>query len=515
MERGFQALLLGGESSDDDYSPPAFTGTTSGDACISALYSSAMNAQKSKSFLSDEKYLLQSLEYGYGAVPAAPSVDPVACGYESYDVVGDWKLKSVGYADEKLKVPTYETVDYESVSDVTEPPFDFLSKSSGSVSREFDSRFSQLPGMNSQTSSFLSLSDEMYLLQSLEKYGYGTLPVAYGYDVVEDSKLKYVDYADDKLKMPKYETVDYESVSDVVSAEPQFDFISKSSGSVSREFDSRFSQLPAIKAQTSSFLSISDENYLLQSLECGYGALPVAPSVDKSVEYVDVKLKVPKYEPVDYESFGELVSTEPPFDFISKTSGSNSGVFDSRFGKLPSLLSLEPVHDSFGLTESPKKRVRSLSPATSNNSYFTGSIPQEIELMKARKRRQTISEKTSCLQKLLPWDKKMDRATMLEEAYKYVKFLQAQVSVLQSMPVDSSFSTRNPAGNGAVNVFGGLGRLNRQQLLQVMVNSPGVQTTLYSKGLCVYSVEQLVTMKKVAERKALYQQLGWNPSLIS
>lgn len=514
MERGFQALLLGGESSDDDYSPPAFVGTTADDACISALYSSAMNAQTSKSFLSDEKYLLQSQEYGYGAVPAAPSVDPVDCGYESYDVVGDWKLKSVGYADEKLKVPKYETVDYESVSDVTELPFDFFSKSSGSVSREFDSRFSQLPGMNSQTSSFLSLSDDMYLLQSLEKYGYGSLPVAYGYDVVEDSKLKYVDYADDKLKMPKYETADYESVSDVVSTEPPFDFISKSSGSVSREFDSRFSQLTAMKAQTS-FLSISDEKYLLQSLECGYGALPVAPSVDKSVEYVDVKLKVPKYETVDYESLGELVSSEPPFDFISKTSGSNSGVFDSRFGKLPSLLSLEPVHDSFGLTESPKKRVRSLSPATTNNSYFTGSILPEIELVKARKRRQTISEKTSCLQKLLPWDKKMDRATMLEEAYKYVKFLQAQVSVLQSMPVVSSFTSRNPAGNGAVNVFGGLGRLNRQQLLQVMVNSPGVQTMLYSKGLSVYSVEQLVTMKKVAERKALYQQLGWNPSLIS
>ncbi|KAH7842351.1 hypothetical protein Vadar_004290 [Vaccinium darrowii] len=334
MEGGFQALLLRGESSCDDvYSPPSFIGQTADDACIKALYS-AMNAQTSSSpFLSfnDEKYLLQSLEYGDGtSVPLALSVDPVAFGYESYDVGEHWQ------------------------------------------------------------------------------------------------QLKPVDYMDEKLKMPKYETVDYGLLSDGVSTEPPF------------------------------------------------------------------------------------------FDFISKSSGSNSGVFDSTtFGQLPSLLSLEPVQDSFGLTESPKKRVRSWSPSPASSNCFSGliqpeaAVPLHSEL--ARQRRQRISEKIRCLQKLLPWDKKMDMATMLEEAYKYVKFLQAQVSALQSMPLDSSFPTGN---TGNASVFGGLGRLNRQQLLQVMVNSPVVQTTLYSKGLCVYSVEQLVNLKKIAEMKALYQQMRLNPWMI-
>ncbi|XP_039035213.1 transcription factor bHLH117-like isoform X2 [Hibiscus syriacus] len=44
----------------------------------------------------------------------------------------------------------------------------------------------------------------------------------------------------------------------------------------------------------------------------------------------------------------------------------------------------------------------------------------------ARERRQKLGEKTRCLQKLMPWDKKMDTGTMLQEVYKYVRFLQAQ-----------------------------------------------------------------------------------------
>ncbi|KAG5532097.1 hypothetical protein RHGRI_026644 [Rhododendron griersonianum] len=43
-----------------------------------------------------------------------------------YDVVGDWKLKSVDYIDEKLKTPKYETMYYELVTEAvsTEPPFE-------------------------------------------------------------------------------------------------------------------------------------------------------------------------------------------------------------------------------------------------------------------------------------------------------------------------------------------------------------------------------------------------------
>ncbi|GMJ13020.1 hypothetical protein HRI_004971200 [Hibiscus trionum] len=120
----------------------------------------------------------------------------------------------------------------------------------------------------------------------------------------------------------------------------------------------------------------------------------------------------------------------------------------------------------------------------------------------ARNRRQKLGEKTRCLQKLMPWDKKMDTGTMLQEAYKYIRFLQAQVSILQSMPITSSFSSTQHVDAG----FAGLGKLNRQQLLQVLINSPVAQTMLCSQGLCVFASEQLVSLHQAKERKTVLQQ---------
>lgn len=125
----------------------------------------------------------------------------------------------------------------------------------------------------------------------------------------------------------------------------------------------------------------------------------------------------------------------------------------------------------------------------------------------ARQRRQKLSDKTRCLQKLLPWDKKMDIATMLEEACKYVKFLQAQLLALQSMPCESAISTYS-SNHYITGVFGGLERLNRNQLLQVLVNSPVAQTMLCSQNCCVFSAEQLGLIQKIAEKRVLLQQMS-------
>ncbi|KAK7402014.1 hypothetical protein VNO78_13947 [Psophocarpus tetragonolobus] len=116
----------------------------------------------------------------------------------------------------------------------------------------------------------------------------------------------------------------------------------------------------------------------------------------------------------------------------------------------------------------------------------------------ARQRRQKLSEKTRCLQRLMPWDKKMDQATLLQEAYKYVKFLQAQSRLLHSMPAHTHTHTHThtytslpplPLQNAAV--LGDLPKLTRTQLLQVLLNSPVAQTMLYSQGFCVFSLEHL------------------------
>ncbi|KAI3502261.1 hypothetical protein L1887_30294 [Cichorium endivia] len=192
------------------------------------------------------------------------------------------------------------------------------------------------------------------------------------------------------------------------------------------------------------------------------------------------------------------------------------------FGQLPELQSMEQV------SQTERRLKQSFSPiATTTNPYMLEPTLTHFQLTpnyinpvplrqikppsappaklsnkeQARRRRNTLSDKTRSLQKVLPWDKKMDMATIYEETYKYIKFLQAQISVLESMPVASTSSTplgsENPRQG---NQFGGLGKLNRQQLLEVLVNSPAAQTVLYSKGCCIYSLEQLILFKDISEK---------------
>ncbi|KAL9322544.1 hypothetical protein ACSQ67_010597 [Phaseolus vulgaris] len=132
----------------------------------------------------------------------------------------------------------------------------------------------------------------------------------------------------------------------------------------------------------------------------------------------------------------------------------------------------------------------------------------------ARQRRQKLSEKTRYLQKLMPWDKKMDQGTLLEEAYKYVRFLQAQFRVLQSMPSHSSSSSSSSRQNTAA-VFVDLEKLNRSQLLQVLVNSPVAQTMLYSQGFCVFSLEQLSLLRQLSDRKHQHHDSAFSKSVFN
>ncbi|KAK8700461.1 hypothetical protein V6N13_018857 [Hibiscus sabdariffa] len=176
---------------------------------------------------------------------------------------------------------------------------------------------------------------------------------------------------------------------------------------------------------------------------------------------------------------------------------------------------LLPHHHRIPPTSPPPKPKRSRLHLTLSHSHsnsqtldsivksFNAPAPIIPYSSLARNRRQKLGEKIRCLQKLMPWDKKMDTGTMLQEAYKYIRFLQAQVSILQSMPITSSFSSTQHVVNDG---FAGLGRLNRQQLLQVLINSPVAQTMLCSQGLCVFASEQLVSLHKAKERKTVLQQ---------
>lgn len=251
----------------------------------------------------------------------------------------------------------------------------------------------------------------------------------------------------------------------------------------------------------------------------------------------ELKLKLPKIEPFQYDELAGSTQTQP---FNLLTSSISDIKHSSPFSHLPPLHSLGHFHHQEHAEAQvfpyvpPSKRIR-LDSVTSNPETLESIVESccryhlNVPKLKrpavlsscqavmpqsklARRRRQKLSEKTQSLRKLMPWDTKMDMATMLEEAHKYVRFLQAQLIALETMPSDtsSSFSAITAGQNFYDGVFGGLGNLNRNQILQVLVNSPVAQTMLYSKGCCVFSVEQLGLLRKIAEGKALSQHQQQN-----
>ncbi|XP_031394035.1 uncharacterized protein LOC116205548 [Punica granatum] len=140
------------------------------------------------------------------------------------------------------------------------------------------------------------------------------------------------------------------------------------------------------------------------------------------------------------------------------------------------------------------------------------------DLVRQRQRRRDISEKMRCLKKLMPTtNRKMDNATLLEEVHKYIRFLQAHVSALLSIPAHvhhgppppppppcyqqpalphqaDNYSYADAAMIGSDGCRSVLG-LNQRQ-----------QTVLYSRGQCVVSVEQLEMAETAIMAHHHYQQ---------
>ncbi|MED6209654.1 hypothetical protein PIB30_056839 [Stylosanthes scabra] len=95
----------------------------------------------------------------------------------------------------------------------------------------------------------------------------------------------------------------------------------------------------------------------------------------------------------------------------------------------------------------------------------------------ARERRRKITEKTQELGKLVPGGPKMNTAEMLHAAFKYVKYLQTQASMLQLVNTLQEDEVAPPSED-----------------LCTLVASPFVQEKLYSEELCIVPKEFVSTL---------------------
>ncbi|KAK1369143.1 Abscisic acid-responsive protein bHLH2 [Heracleum sosnowskyi] len=112
-----------------------------------------------------------------------------------------------------------------------------------------------------------------------------------------------------------------------------------------------------------------------------------------------------------------------------------------------------------------------------------GNLSQQS--IAARIRRRKITEKTQELGKLIPGGQKMNTAEMFQAASKYIKFMQAQIGVLQLMQEEGMHS----------------------QELEALVTSPLVQEKLYSAEKCLVP-------KSFVKSLTQKPQLQSNPQLV-
>ncbi|CAL1402741.1 unnamed protein product [Linum trigynum] len=109
----------------------------------------------------------------------------------------------------------------------------------------------------------------------------------------------------------------------------------------------------------------------------------------------------------------------------------------------------------------------------------------------ARHRRRRITQKTQELGKLIPGGNKLNTAEMFQAAAQYVKFLQAQISVLQSMD-----SPQEP--------------IEVPKELQTLVTSPVIQQKMYSEEKCLVPTEllqKLVNRSEVQSKPMIMKEV--------
>lgn len=169
---------------------------------------------------------------------------------------------------------------------------------------------------------------------------------------------------------------------------------------------------------------------------------------------------------------------------------------DVPFFHLPDLKSVEDARSPppcLSLAPPPLPVARQRHVRSRVNNTFSISSKSKAPACQNVQGTRKVSDRIRSLEKIMPWEKKMSLGATLEETHKYITFLHSQIASLRWMPLDSVYPTKPREETTSL-----LNSLTRQQLLQVLANSPGSRNVLYKQGVCVFSYEQLLSLKMMA-----------------